>query len=107
LNLKNQKAPGLDKINMELIKYGGLILELQLLHLINECWNKHQIPLNWNTAEVISLFKKYDRNKCANYRGGISILNSAYKVYSKIINERVKSIAEALLKEEQSGFRKG
>jgi hypothetical protein len=105
-NLKNQKAPGLDKINVELIKYGGLILELQLLHLINECWNKHQIPLDWNTAEVISLFKKGDCNKCANYRG-ISLLNSTYKVYSKIIDERVKSIAEALLKEEQSDFRKG
>jgi hypothetical protein len=32
---------------------------------------------------------------------------SAYNVYSKIINQRVKSIAEALLEEEQSDFRKG
>jgi hypothetical protein len=91
---------------MELIKYGGLVLEFRLLHLINECWHKHQIPLDCSTAEVISLFKKGDRNKCADYQG-ISLLNSAYKVHSKIINERVKSIAEALLEEEQSGFRKG
>jgi hypothetical protein len=41
-NLKNQKAPGLDKINVELIKYGGLVLEFRLLHLINERWHKHQ-----------------------------------------------------------------
>jgi hypothetical protein len=66
-NLKNRKAPGLDKINVDLIKYGGLALEFWLLYLINECWHKHQIPLDWNTSEVISLFKKGDCNKCENY----------------------------------------
>lgn len=103
---KNRKASGLDKINMELLKHGGPLFELRFLHLINECWRANDVPSAWNKAEVISLFKKGDRHRCDNYRG-ISLLNSAYKVYSRIINNRLKIITDALLCEEQSGFRKG
>lgn len=104
--MKNRKAAGPDGITTELLKHGGPLLEFRLLHLLNECWQKKKIPTEWQTAEVISIFKKGDRSKCSNYRG-ISLLSTAYKIYSKIINERLKLIAEVLLEEEQSGFRKG
>jgi hypothetical protein len=41
-----------------------------------------------------------------NYRG-ISLLNTGYKIYSKIIAKRLTVIAHVLLLEEQNGFRKG
>ena len=47
-----------------------------------------------------------DRNNPDNYRG-ISLLNTGYKIYSKIIAKRLAAIAEVLLLEEQNGFRKG
>jgi hypothetical protein len=47
--------------------------------------------------------KKGDRNNPDNYRG-ISLLNSGYKIYSKIIAKRLTAIAEVLLLEEQNGF---
>lgn len=106
MKLKNRKACGPDKINIELLKYGGIVFELRLLHLVNECWRTQDIPSDWHKAEVISLFKKGSRNNCDNYRG-ISLLNSAYKIYAKIINERLKTITDTLLEEEQAGFRKG
>ena len=34
-------------------------------------------------------------------------MNTAYKLYTRIINNRLKNIADALLPEEQCGFRKG
>lgn len=46
----------------------------------------------------MSIFKKGARNCCDNV---------GYKIYSKIINERLKTISDALLIEEQSGFRTG
>lgn len=103
---KNRKSTGPDGINMELLKYGGILLHFRLLHLINQCWRNCKIPEAWTTAEIISLFKKGDRNNCENYRG-ISLLNSIYKVYAKIINKRLKVISENLLSEEQCGFRTG
>ena len=50
--------------------------------------------------------QKRDRNNPDNYRG-ISLLNTGYKIYSKIIVKRLTAIAEVLLLEEQNGFRKG
>lgn len=89
-----------------MIKYAGLYAEIRLLNLINECWNTCKIPENWKIGEVISLFKKGNRLDSKNYRG-ISLLNSTYKLYAKIINNRLKIISNTLLEEEQAGFRKG
>jgi len=50
--------------------------------------------------------KNGDRNNADNYRG-VSLLNSGYKIYSKIIANRLIVIVEVLLLEEQNGFRKG
>jgi len=50
--------------------------------------------------------QKGERNNPDNYTG-ISLLNTGYKIYSKIIAKRLTAIAEALLLEKQNGFRKG
>lgn len=105
-NTKNRKATGPDGINMELLKYGGTVLHGRLRHLINKCWRTKMIPETWKTAEVMSLFKKGDRRDCRNYRG-ISLLNAIYKIYTRIINKRLRIITEVLLEEEQNGFRPG
>lgn len=45
---KNRKATGLDNVNLELIKYGGLRLKLRFLEFINMCWVKViPVPQNW------------------------------------------------------------
>ena len=50
--------------------------------------------------------QKRDRNNPDNYRV-ICLLNTGYKIYSKIIAKRLTVIAKALLLEEQNGLRKG
>jgi sorting nexin-29 len=106
-NSKNRKACCLDGIEVKMLKYGGSLFELRFPHVINECWKKCDMPSAWHTAKVISLFKKKgERTNCENYRE-ISLLNSAYKVYSRIINQQLKTITDILLEEEQAGFRKG
>lgn len=103
---KNRKAPGLDGINLELIKYSGTTLKQRLLHLLNLCWKNCKIPDEWTKAKVISLFKKGNRSSPENYRG-ITLLNVAYKIYTKIINKRFTTISDKILLEEQNGFRHG
>jgi hypothetical protein len=82
---KNKKAPGSDKINIELLKEAPLTLLIRLLDLINMCWRTGHAPEEINIAVVIPVHKKGSRNDCGNYRGK-SLLNSCYKIYSKILN---------------------
>lgn len=46
------------------------------------------------------------QNECNNYRG-ISLLNSVYKIFSKVLLNRPTPYAEECLGEYQRGFRKG
>jgi len=41
-----------------------------------------------------------------NYRG-ISILNTCYKIYSRILNMKLQNYSEVFMTETQNGFRKG
>jgi len=78
----------------------------KILNFLNVFWIYGDIPEEWRTAIVIPIHKKGDRDNPDNYRG-ISLLNTRYKIYSKIIAKRLTAIAEVLLLEEQNGFRKG
>ena len=70
------------------------------------CWKEILVPEEWGKARVKSLFKKDKRDDFSNNRG-ISLLNSGYKIYGRIITQRFTTISEAILLEEQNGFRMG
>jgi len=102
--MKNSKAARPAGLNSEFFKYGGPALSNRLLELIKKCWKERSIPEEWGQARVKSLFKKDKRDESSNY-GCISVLNRGYKIYAKIITQRFKTILEAILLEEQNGFK--
>ena len=104
--LKNGKSPGEDNINSELYKYAPKEFKQRLLKFLNEIYYQQHIPNEWRNAIVIPIYKKGDRKDPRNYRG-ISILNTCYKIYSKIINIKLQIYSENFMTETQNGFRKG
>lgn len=104
--LKNWKAPGSDGIAAELIKYGGKILHHSLFKLCNKIWDEEQLPIMWKEAIIVPLHKKGDQLECDNYRG-ISLLNSAYKIFARILLKRLTPYVEECVGDYQCGFRRG
>jgi len=104
--LKARKSPGSDGINNELYKHAPKSFLHTFFNFLNVCSIYGDIPEEWRTAIVIPVHKKGDRNNPDNYRGN-SLLNTVYKIYSKIIAKGLTAIAEVLLLEEQKEFRKG
>jgi hypothetical protein len=100
---KNGKTQEQDNIISELYKYA---LKEFKLRLLNNIYRKNLFPNEWRNAVITPTFKKGDRREPHNY-GGNSILNTCYKIYSKILNMKSHKYLETFMRETQNGFRKG
>ncbi|KAK3516473.1 hypothetical protein QTP70_016707, partial [Hemibagrus guttatus] len=98
------KAPGLDEIRPEYLKSLDVVGLSWLTRLCNIVWRSGTVPLDWATGVVVPLFKKGDRRVCSNYRG-ITLLSLPGKVYSRVLERRVRPLVEPRIQEEQCGFR--
>jgi sorting nexin-29 len=64
---------------------------------------KKKILNEWRIGIICPLLKKGDPMQCANYRG-ITLLNTTYKVFSKIVYARLLHYAENIIGKYQSGL---
>ena len=103
-HLKCNKSPGEDGIPTELMQKGGEILSINMHELIQLVWKQETMPKEWSTSIIVSLHKKGDRTNCNNYRG-LSMLNTAYKVLSRVIYKRLETSMNIICGEYQAGFR--
>lgn len=62
-SLKNNKTPGEDNINSELIKLAGKKLTTEIHKLIYNVWTREKIRTDWNMAIICPIFKKGDPAK--------------------------------------------
>ena len=100
------KAPGVDEIRPEYLKSLDVQGLSWLTRLCNIAWLSGTVPMDWRTGVVVPLFKKGDRRVCSNYRG-ITLLSLPGKVYSRVLERRIRPIVEPRIQEEQCGFRPG
>lgn len=96
---KNAKASGEDGISVELYKYASGEFKKRLLDFMNTMYRKEKVSKEFKNAIV-------DMMNLKNYRG-ISLLNTYYKIYAKILATRQSEFAENNMSESQNGFRKG
>ncbi|GBP81972.1 LINE-1 reverse transcriptase homolog [Eumeta japonica] len=105
-SLKAEKSPGPDGITNEVIKTGCEHLAKPLTLLFNQILNSSHTPRQWSESDIILLYKKGDPNNISNYRP-ISLLPSLYKLFSSIIEKKIKKSTEKYQPVEQAGFRRG
>lgn len=104
--LKTDKSPGQDNITNEAIKNASAQLALPLTKLFNRILDTTEIPTQWSKSEIILIYKKGDPHDIGNYRP-ISLLPCLYKLFSMLINKKIRNTLDAEQPIEQAGFRKG
>ena len=107
--LKNGKAGGIDQILNEFIKNSPPDMLKLITAYYNLILDTGIVPDKWTIGLIVPIFKnKGDINDPDNYRG-ITLLSCLGKLFTLVINVRLHMYLEAnaLLGEEQAGFREG
>ena len=110
-HLKNGKAVGHDEVLTEKFKnFGSVTMQWALqwvLNLLNACARTHRFPKLWRQARVVALLKPgKDQSSPKSFRP-ISRLCHLYKLYERLILNRLSPIIEHVIIPQQAGFRPG
>lgn len=101
---KKGKAPGEDNISNELLIGASEAITDTITTIFNEILQSGIIPHQWTTSTIILLHKKGKKEDISNYRP-ISLMSNVYKVFSKILLERLTKTLDYNQPKEQAGFR--
>ena len=107
--LKNNKAPGSDKLINEFFKNSPPFLVSIYTKLFNVVLDTGVIPETWTTGIIIPVYKnKGCPTDPDNFRA-ITLISCLGKLFTSIVNTRLNFFANevTLIHENQAGFRKG
>lgn len=106
-DLKADKPPGPDGFSSKFFKVLKEELVEHLIELMNETISSEEPPPTWQEATITLLPKENaDLKSPKNYRP-ISLLNTDYKLFAKILAERLKGFLQKFIKEDQAGVLPG
>ncbi|CAD6185382.1 unnamed protein product [Caenorhabditis auriculariae] len=103
--LKVGTAAGPDNISSELLKAGGDSLYRLLARHFSKYLSEASIPEQWKTSKTILIPKKGDLTDLNNFRP-ISLLSVVYKLFTKVIVNRLEKQLDNFQPSSQSGFRR-
>ena len=102
-NLKS--SPGMDGFSYKYIKKFWNIYREPLYNCAKKSLEDQTLPDTFLTAQIKLIPKKGDCKKIGNWRP-ISLLSNCYKIVSRLINNRLKEIANRILSRAQKDFNK-
>jgi sorting nexin-29 len=102
--LKENKAPGIDLIQEELINKARPDFVEYTHQLIIKIWTTETIPEDWKWSIICPINKEGDVTICSTNRG-ISLLCDAYKIFSTILFDRLMPYVEKTIGDYQCGYR--
>jgi Reverse transcriptase (RNA-dependent DNA polymerase) len=98
-----KSAPGTDGISNKFIHKFWRYLRVPLLNYANCCYEKGELTPLFKTAKIRLIPKKGNKTQIGNWRP-ISLLNCFYKIISRVLTNRLKSVTDKITKVGQYGY---
>ena len=105
-SLHRGKAAGSDGLTNDFYKDFSNCVGEPLKKLFNDILKGYALPKSFTEAIILPLSKQGDPTDAFNYRP-ISLLNTAYKIFTKIMASRLQPILQKIIHQDQQGFIKG
>ena len=102
--LKKKKAAGIDDVLVEQLKNLGPKTDKWLLAMLNNCFTQNKITIIWRKSKIIAILKPGEDSAIPKNNWPISLLCHTYKLYERIILNRIPPTTEEHLIKEQDGF---
>nr|CDJ80166.1 RNA-directed DNA polymerase (reverse transcriptase) domain containing protein [Haemonchus contortus] len=104
--MKNCTASGPDRIKPEHLKIIPPVIIKTLARLVTRYLSECKLLTSWKTNRTVLLYKKGDPDDIGNYRP-ICLLSVIYKLFTRVILNRIGRILDEGQPCEQAGFRRG
>ena len=101
--LPANKQAGPNRIPNEVYKYLPKVFALPLTKVINESLKRGRLPKHFLEGDISMLYKKGDREDPRNYRP-ITLLNTDYKIFTRVLAKRMCTVVHQFVSESQKGF---
>ncbi|KAE9419614.1 hypothetical protein Angca_009749, partial [Angiostrongylus cantonensis] len=105
-SVKNRTAPGPDRIRLEHLKNIPPVLVNTLARFFTHYMSECKVSTQRKTTKTVLLFKKGDLHHLGKYRP-ICLLSVVYKLFTRVILNRIDRTLDEGQPCEQAGFRKG
>jgi hypothetical protein len=97
------KSPGPDGLGAEFYHAFSSMVAPRLHQMLLEAQDEGKFPESFAAGDISVLYKKGDPRDVRNYRP-ITLLQVDYKIYSKVLVKRMKTVIDAFVSKEQLGF---
>ncbi|KAK6735916.1 hypothetical protein RB195_018899 [Necator americanus] len=105
MSVRNRTASGPDRIRPEHLKSLPPVLINTLARLFTRYLSECKVPKQWKTSKTVLLYKKGDPHEIGNYRP-ICLLSVIYKLFTRVILNRIEKVLDEGQPCEQAGSRK-
>ncbi|KAK6751612.1 hypothetical protein RB195_003182 [Necator americanus] len=100
MSVRSRTSPSLDRMKPEQLKSLPPLLINTLARLFTRYLSECKVPKQWKTSKTVLLYKKGDPRDIGNYRPICSI----YKLFTRVILNRIEKVVDEGQPCEQSGF---